>query len=119
MVLNEGRRTKKKEERRIIWDMDGGAYIAGLIGSSYFRAPRYISFTQSKGYSSSDAYLTEFLVFFESKREIDDDDGTTMPELYCSRSSRLYNANDGSLMQGSTAFFSREQPCLDSMEQEQ
>ena len=117
MVLNEGRRTKKKEERRIIWDMDGGAYIAGLIGSSYFRAPRYISFTQSEGYSSSDAYLTEFLVFFASKRGIVDDG--TMPELYCSRSSRLYNANDGSLMQGSTAFFSREQPHLDSMEQEQ
>ena len=117
MVINEGRRTKKKEERRIIWDMDGGAYIAGLIGSSYFRAPRYISFTQSEGYSSSDAFLTECLVFFASKRGIDDDG--TMPELYCSRSSRLYNANDGSLMQGSTAFFSREQPHLDSMEQEQ
>jgi hypothetical protein len=33
-------------------------------------------------------------------------DEDACPEYYCSRTSRLYNANDGSLMQGSTAFFS-------------
>ena len=37
VVVNEGRRAKYREERRVVWDMDGGAYVAGLIGSSYFR----------------------------------------------------------------------------------
>mmetsp|Transcript_32732 Transcript_32732/g.59969 ORF Transcript_32732/g.59969 Transcript_32732/m.59969 type:complete len:86 (+) Transcript_32732:302-559(+) len=37
-------------------------------------------------------------------------------EYYCSRTSRLYDANDGSLMQGSTAFFSMKQAFIDSME---
>lgn len=38
IVMNESRRlTKKGEEPRVIMDMSGGSYIAGLIGSTYFR----------------------------------------------------------------------------------
>lgn len=121
VALDEGRRTKKREEMRVVWDMDGGSYVAGLIGSSYFRAPRYMSFSQSRSYSA-DAYLTEFMVFYRPEKNEEDaspsdsssnsepvdggieEDAT--PEYYCSRTSRLYNANDGNLMQGSTAFFS-------------
>jgi len=127
VVVNEARPTKKREEKRVIWDMDGGAYVGGLIdGSSYFRAPRYMSFSQSRSYSA-DAYLTEFMVFYRPGK---DDDASqpsniidaeiiegAVPEYYCSRTSRLYNANDGSLMQGSTAFFSMKQPLVDSAEQ--
>ena len=43
--------------------------------------------------------------------------GSAMPEYYFWRTSRSYNANDGSLMQGSTAFFSMKQPLIDSVEQ--
>eukprot|EP00571_Detonula_confervacea_P008200 CAMPEP_0172322168 /NCGR_PEP_ID=MMETSP1058-20130122/45166_1 /TAXON_ID=83371 /ORGANISM="Detonula confervacea, Strain CCMP 353" /LENGTH=658 /DNA_ID=CAMNT_0013037829 /DNA_START=46 /DNA_END=2019 /DNA_ORIENTATION=+ len=116
VVVDQARRTKKREERRVVWDMDGGAYVAGLIGSNYFRAPRYMSFTQSRSYSA-DAYLTEFMVFYRPENDASqlnsssnkskpldgemEEDAT--PEYYCSRTSRLYNANDGSLMQGSTA----------------
>jgi hypothetical protein len=102
--------------------MDGGTYVAGIIGSRYFRAPRYMSFSRSRSYSA-DAYLTEFMVFYRPDSKHDSsssssdgginvkDQGVSTnedggPEYYCSRTSRLYNAIDGSLLQGSTAFFS-------------
>ena len=120
VAVNEARRMKKREEKRVIWDMEGGAYVAGLIGPSYFRAPRYMAFSQSRSYSA-DAYLTEFMVF---QRPVNDESssknlGTVIDldaaeEYYCSRTSRLYNSNDGSLMQGSTAFFSMTQPPVDA-----
>ena len=49
VVLNESKRaaSRKREGRRVVWDMDGGAYIAGLVGSSYFRTPRYMTFSKS------------------------------------------------------------------------
>jgi len=137
-------RGKESEERRVVWDMGGGAYVAGLIGSRYFRAPRYMSFNRSRGYDA-DSYLTEFMVFYRSSAK-DDAESTSSSgmggiidaeiveggsnglegmgmrgaeddrEYYCSRTSRLYDANDGSLMQGSTAFFSMKQAFVDSME---
>lgn len=106
IVVNESRPTRTREELRVIWDMDGGTYVAGLLGSCFLRAPRYMSFKQSRSYSA-DAYLTEFMVFYrpcESSESSIDDDGR--PECYASRSCRLYNAKNGSLHQGSTAFFS-------------
>ena len=120
VVVNEARRTKKREERRVVWDMDG-SYVAALIGSSYVRAPRYLSFSQSRSYSA-DAYLTEVLVFLEDINSRSSgplgggmgDDAT--PDCYCSRSSRLYSATDGSLMQGSTAFFSMKHPLVEGEE---
>ncbi len=36
VVVYKGRRTKRKEGRRAVWDMKGGAYIAGPIGLGYF-----------------------------------------------------------------------------------
>lgn len=111
VVVNEGRAMKKREERRVIWDMDGGAYVAGLIGSSYFRAPRYMTFSQSR--SSLASYLTEFIVFYKPAKEAastsSDDDTEKAAEHYASRIARLYNSNDGGLLQGSTAFFSLKQ----------
>jgi hypothetical protein len=124
VVLNESKRasTKTRENRRVIWDMDGGMYVAGIIGSRYFRAPRYMSFSRSRSYSS-DAYLTEFMVFYrpDSMHDVSyysSDGGINVKDLdvsinedggleyYCSRISRLCNAIDGNLLQGSTAFFS-------------
>jgi hypothetical protein len=85
-----------------------------------------MTFSQSRSFSA-DAYLTEFLEFYQPEGRDDEssfdsdggsrglDDTATLidnedacPEYYCSRTS-WYNANDGSLMQGSTAFFSLKQ----------
>ena len=115
VVVNEARRTKKREERRVIFDYDGGQYIGGLLGPVYFRAPRYMTFSNSKSYSA-EAYMTEFMVFYQPVNDEKDKDTTkskslealldedVIPELYCSRISRLI-ANNGSLLQGSSAFF--------------
>jgi hypothetical protein len=126
VVLNESNRrasatTKERERMRVVWDMDGGSYVSGLVGSRYFRAPRYMSFSRSRGYTA-DAYLTEFMVFYRPEgkdggassgsdggtegKDFDASMEDDVPEYYCSRTSRLYDAKDGSLMQGSTAFFS-------------
>ena len=115
VVANEARRTKKRELRRIIFDYDGGQYVGGLLGPVYFRAPRYMTFSNSKRYSA-EAYMTEFMVFYQPVNDEKDEDNTKSkslealldeddkPELYCSRISRLV-ANNGSLLQGSSAFF--------------
>ena len=94
--------------------MEGGAYIAGLVGANYFRAPRYMSFARSRSYSA-DALLTEFMVFYRPEKEKSAAlDLNIDTDYYGSRTSRLYNANDGSLMQGSTAFFAMSQPSMES-----
>ena len=119
IVVNEARRMKKREEKRVILDFDGGASLAGLIGSSYFRAPRYMTFSR-QSQNIREPYLTEYMTFFQPKSNERSSSGTTnlgsieadmeTPEYYCSRMSRLYDSKDGSLMQGSTGFFSLQQP---------
>ena len=122
VVVNEAQRTKKREEKRVIFDIDGGQMIGGLIGSTYFRCPRVMTFSSSKVYSA-DAYLSEFMVFYQPVKSNDDEksrsksleallDEDNVPEYYCSRTARLI-ANDGSLLQGSTAFFSLKQALTD------
>lgn len=126
IVVNEARRMKKREEKRVIFDFDGGNYLAGLIGSCYFRAPRYMTFSQQSQSIRREPYLTEYMIFFRPKSdELSPSAATTslgsieadsdsVPEYYCSRTSRLYNSQDGSLMQGSTAFFALQQPQMET-----
>mmetsp|Transcript_37103 Transcript_37103/g.75692 ORF Transcript_37103/g.75692 Transcript_37103/m.75692 type:complete len:623 (+) Transcript_37103:113-1981(+) len=124
IVVNEARRMKKREEKRVILDFDGGNYIAGLIGSSYFRAPRYMTFSQKSQSIRREPYLTEYMIFFRPKSDKASSSATTslgsiedvdtVPEYYCSRSSRLYDSQDGSLMQGSTGFFALQQPQIET-----
>lgn len=126
IVVNEARRMKKREEKRVIFDFDGGNYLAGLIGSAYFRAPRYMTFSQQSKSIGREPYLTEYMIFFRPKSDKSSSsaatasldsivaDMDTVPEYYCSRTSRLYNSQDGSLMQGSTAFFALQQPQIDT-----
>jgi hypothetical protein len=71
-------------------------------------------------------YLTEYMVFLRptsdepskpsatSELGSIDADVETLPEYFCSRTSRLYDAKDGTLMQGSTAFFALQQPTMDT-----
>ncbi|EJK44097.1 hypothetical protein THAOC_37395 [Thalassiosira oceanica] len=110
--VNEDRRIRKRGQRRVVWDMDG--YVAGLVGSCFFRAPRYVSLSETKG-PSSESYLTEFMVFYrddgkDSKQSSLEFDGEKVQNNYCSRSSRLHSQSDGTLLQGSTAFFSLNRP---------
>jgi hypothetical protein len=125
IVVNEARRMKKREEQRVVWDYDGGQYLAALIGSSYFRAPRYMTFSQQSQSIRREPYLTEYMVFFRPKSDKSSSSTTTtlgsieadmetVPEYYCSRTSRLYDSQDGSLMQGSTAFFALQQPQIET-----
>ena len=125
VVMNEARRMKKREEQRVIVDYDG--YVAGLFGSSFFRAPRFMSFSQQSSSINREPYLTEYMVFFRPRSDnsssstatstsgaVDDE---AIPEYYCSRTSRLYDSKDGSLMQGSTAFFALQQPQMEETEE--
>ena len=85
-----------------------------------------MSFSQARSYIS-EPFLTEFMVFFrlamdsasstaESQVPNPEDGSDVASDYYCSRISRLYNGNSGSLMEGNTAFFSMTQPLANSME---
>lgn len=124
VVMNEARKMKKREEQRVIVDYDG--YVAGLFGSSFFRAPRFMSFSQQSPSINREPYLTEYMVFFRPKSDSSSSSTATstlgavdeaLPEYYCSRTSRLYDSKDGSLMQGSTAFFALQQPQMEETEE--
>jgi hypothetical protein len=125
VVMNEARKMKKREEQRVIVDYDG--YVAGLFGSSFFRAPRFMSFSQQSSSINREPYLTEYMVFFRPKSDNSSSSTATstsgavedeaIPEYYCSRTSRLYDSKDGSLMQGSTAFFALQQPQMEETEE--
>ncbi|KAL3774757.1 hypothetical protein ACHAWO_012082 [Cyclotella atomus] len=110
IVVDEGRPSKSRAERRVIWYMDG-SYLAGLIGTSYFRAPRYMSFSEAL-VNGAEPRLTEFMVFYKADTASND---VPDPEdkSYCSISRRLYSLS-GSLAQGSTGFFSLTQPNYDA-----
>mmetsp|Transcript_19497 Transcript_19497/g.39994 ORF Transcript_19497/g.39994 Transcript_19497/m.39994 type:complete len:668 (-) Transcript_19497:94-2097(-) len=116
IVMNESKRLAKKGEApRVIMDMNGGRYIAGLIGSTYFRAPRYLSFSRVRSYNH-EPYLIEFMTFYRLPEKSStvptslNGDIIEGPGYYCSRMSRLYNSLDGSILQGSTAFFTMSHP---------
>ena len=84
VVVYKGRRTKRKEERRAVWDMKGGAYIAGPIGLGYFRAPRYMM--------EGAALMSACENGTDNAEIIGVEDAA--PEYYSSRSCRMYDARD-------------------------
>lgn len=53
--------------------------------------------------------LTEFMVFYKADTSSGNAPDGETKDSYCSMARRLYNL-DGSLMQGSTGFFSLNQP---------
>jgi len=135
-----GRKTTKRnegEEKMVVLDMNGGAYVTALIGSRYFRAPRYISLSKSRNYDA-EPLVTEVILFQRPNRErrsssedpadllpvsevdggdafiLDDDvdmmDAPEPEERVCSSMTRLYDGNDGRFIQGCTSFFSTKRP---------
>ena len=77
-----------------------------------------MSFSQSK-LSAAETKLTEFIVFYKVEKAGISSASTPLDaepkDNYCSMARRLYNL-DGTLMQGSTGFFSITQPHLDRNE---
>lgn len=67
-----------------------------------------MSFSESH-LNAADARLTEFMVFYKADISSVNTLNGEAKESYCSLARRLYNL-DGSLLQGSTGFFSLSQP---------
>lgn len=107
-ILNDegmSRRLSPKD-RSMYLDYDMGAYAGFVLGSVYIKAPRFFNFpNQLRNNGGGRPMLTIFSVFQKTGGEISnnlekgDDQETT-----CYQIARLYE-NDGTLRQGSTAFF--------------
>ncbi|KAG7346795.1 hypothetical protein IV203_005864 [Nitzschia inconspicua] len=112
-----------KEERMVYIDWSQHDSVGFLIGSCAVQVPRYLSFDPSAGPTSralKRPFFTEFSVFQRSEGIIsgakennatslaenksDDDDAMALPELICSKISRLYNY-EGKLKQGCSSFY--------------
>jgi hypothetical protein len=112
-----------KEERMVYIDWSQHDTVGFLMGSCAVQVPRYINFDPSATSSSrslNKPFITEFSVFQRTEggtadgnddstsRVSDisevDDDTTILPDLICSKISRLYNY-EGKLKQGCSSFF--------------
>ena len=110
---------KRINNRMIYMDFDSGSYAACIIGSSFIKAPRTLSFSFKTGKMQN--FYTEFSVF--QKREvvgnssnigrISDTRSAVPTELYCSRMTRLYGG-DGRLLQASSSFFNLDRLMVDT-----
>ena len=99
-----------KEQRMTYIDCDQGRYAAFLVGSTYIKAPRYLSFSEAS--SKKFPFYTEYISFQKKASgndevialNMDNVDEEELPEAFCSRMTRLYDKY-GELSQGSTQFF--------------
>ena len=107
-ILNDEGMSRRipPNDRSMYLDYDMGAYAGFLLGSIYIKAPRFFNFpNQLRNNGGGRPMLTIFSVFqrtgggISSSLEKTDDQETT-----CYQIARLYES-DGTLKQGSTAFF--------------
>jgi len=99
-------RRLKPEERMIYIDYDMGKYAGFIVGSVYIKAPRFLTFSETKSDIAS-PFFTE-VVMFQKRTGPDESPGRNIEfddtEIFCSRMTRLYT-KDGELSQGCTSFF--------------
>lgn len=109
VCVNEGlSRRIPKNDRMVYVDWNGGNDVGFLVGSFAIQVPRYLTFERR-----GRPFSTEFAVFQSAPADSSDDgnaeegnnDVTNLPNLVCSKSTRVYNF-EGLLKQGCTSFFS-------------
>lgn len=115
IILNEMLSSRRKDksndkpinERMIYMDFDSGTYVACIVGSTFIKAPRLLSFSFKTGKMQS--FHTDLAVFQkresnEFSQNLDINRSAKPSELFCSRMTRLYGG-DGRLLQASSSFF--------------
>jgi hypothetical protein len=107
VCVNEGlSRRIRKHDRMVYVDWDGDN-VGFLLGSYVIQVPRYLRFDEGTGNDATRRirpFYTEFSVFQSAATRIDTTDSENLPEVVCSKISRVYNY-EGKLKQGITSFF--------------
>ena len=97
-----------KNERMVYIDWTGDM-VGILAGSVTIQVPRYLNFDRAGSKVSAKPFITEFCLYQSASAQEGDDssDGEetiSLPELYCSKISRVYNF-EGKLKQGISSFY--------------
>ena len=110
-----------KNERMVYVDWTGDM-VGILAGSVSIQVPRYLNFDRAGSKVSAKPFITEFCLYQSaSAQEGDDSDGEesiNLPELYCSKISRVYNF-EGKLKQGISSFYKFQRFGVDDHEGEE
>ena len=109
VCVNESLSRRISKDQRMVF-IDWNADIVGfIVGSVSVQVPRYLNFNPSARRQTK-PFFTEFSVYQSPKsddgtKSIDDVENVALPEVYCSKISRVYNF-EGRLRQGCTSFYS-------------
>jgi hypothetical protein len=109
VCVNEGlSRRIPKHDRMVYVDWDGDN-VGFLLGSYAVQVPRFLRFDDGTGNDATRRirpFYTEFAVFQSAapRTETTDNIQENLPEVVCSKISRVYNY-EGKLKQGITSFF--------------
>jgi hypothetical protein len=95
-----------KDERMVYVDWTGDM-VSVLSGSVSVQVPRYLNFDKGASKKAVEPFFTEFCLYQsteDGKMDASDEDEGSLPELCCSKISRVYNYA-GQLKQGVSSFY--------------
>jgi hypothetical protein len=95
-----------KDERMVYVDWTGDM-VSVLSGSVSIQAPRYLNFDKDASKKAVKPFFTEFCLYQATeggKMDASDENESSLPELCCSKISRVYNYA-GQLKQGISSFY--------------
>jgi hypothetical protein len=105
--VNEGLSRRLKPEARIVYIGWTDETVGFVTGSAFVHAPMYLDFDRNP---KSQPFYSELMVFqredkaSQSSSPMDADDEIELPEVICSKLSRVYSAK-GDFLQGVSSFY--------------
>lgn len=101
VCLNESLSRRIKKDERMVYVDWTGDMVGVLCGSVSIHVPRYLHFDKDASNKSAKPFFTEFCLYQSTADDADED---SLPELCCSKISRVYNYA-GQLKQGVSSFY--------------
>jgi hypothetical protein len=119
VCVNEGLKRSLPKDQRMAYIDWNGDMVGFLVGPVSLQVPRYLNFDKASVSGTAKPFYTEFGLFqaTEGKSQTfgDDEEEISLPELCCSKISRVYNF-EGRLKQGCTSFYTFQRFGMDETE---
>ncbi|KAL3940382.1 MAG: hypothetical protein SGBAC_005085 [Bacillariaceae sp.] len=107
VYVNEGLSRRVPKEKRMVYIDWSGDIVGFLSGSVSIQVPRYLNFDKDATKDPNKPFFTEFCLYQSTDDgpiEIAEAENAKLPEICCSKLSRVYNYA-GQLKQGVSSFY--------------